>query len=289
MATAFKNRLLYKGGIPSKIGRLIESAVVANSSGTGPMRILDAYCIVYVLEGRCLYEHPGGDRRTFAAGDFFFVFPGIPHTYGAAPDNRWSQFYILFEGAAFDLWRSRGLLDPDRFAYHLQPVDYWLGRFESMFDALHRGDPHSMQPVCALQALLAEAIESHGHSPAERENVVWLRQAFEKIAEGDAAARLDMASLAEAMGMSYAAFRKKFTALARMSPGRYHASLVMRRACQWMHEELVSSKEIARRLGFCNEYHFSRRFKQVVGVAPSAYRRRLSQAAPVGGPEMTSN
>jgi AraC-like DNA-binding protein len=130
-----------------------------------------------------------------------------------------------------------------------------------------------------LQALLAEAIESHGHSPAEREKVIWLQRAYELISAGDTHATFPMESVAAAIDMSYATFRSKFTALARMSPGRYHALQVMRNACRWMHEESLSSKEIADRLGFCNEYHFSKRFKQIIGTSPSVYRAGLGRSS----------
>lgn len=278
MTPSLKNQLIFKGNAASAIGGISESAVVVHSGGTEPMRILGQYCIVYVLDGHCLYQHADGTTQTFQAGDFFWVFPDIPHTYAAVPGKTWSQFYVTFAGSAFDQWRSAGVLDPRKFVYHLQPVEYWLGRFQSMLAALPTSDPFSMQPICSLQGLLAEAMESHGHSPAERENVVWLEQAFELIARGDCESSLEMTRIADALGMSYANFRKRFTQLARISPGRYHASLVMRRACQWMHEESVSSKEIARRLNFCNEYHFARRFKQIVGMTPSVYRRQLTRA-----------
>jgi AraC-like DNA-binding protein len=35
-------------------------------------------------------------------------------------------------------------------------------------------------------------------------------------------------------------------------------------------------KQIADDLGFCDVFHFSKAFKQVVGTTPSDYRRRVS-------------
>jgi AraC-like DNA-binding protein len=240
-----------------------------------PMRILGAYAVVYVLEGKCRYIHADQRVQDLVAGDMILLFPDIPHRYGPAPGCQWSQFYINFGGSAFDLWRQKGLLDPRRFVYHLQPLEYWLGRFKAMAEAWPVADPFSAQPICSLQAFLSEAIESHGRSTTEREKMAWLQQAYELLEAENSSALVNMDSIAEQMGMSYATFRKKFTALARMSPGRYHNLLVMRKACRFIHEEPISSKEIADRLGFCNAYHFSRRFKEVVGMTASQYRQRL--------------
>jgi AraC-like DNA-binding protein len=277
MVGKIQNRLLFKSDAKSPMGRVIDSAEVADAKWTleTPMRILGSYAVVYILEGRCRYFHPEGVSEDFEAGDLMVLFPDVPHSYGPTPGHSWSQFYIRFEGETFDSWRRHGVLDPARFVYHLQPVSYWLDRFRTMVEAWPVANPFSIQPICSLLAMLAEVIESHGHSPAERENVVWLQRAYELLVAADWQATLEMESVAAQMDMSYANFRKKFTALARMSPARYHALLVMHRACRLMHAESISSKEVADRLGFCDRYYFSRRFKQIVGVSPGIYRQRL--------------
>jgi AraC-like DNA-binding protein len=277
MATAFKNRLLFKSNTANPFGRVVEGAVSVNAGWTGetPMRILGTFGIVYVLEGQCRYLQPDGSSRDLVSGDMMVLFPDVPHRYGPVPGYSWSHLYITFEGPAFNFWREHGILDPSRFVYHLHPVEYWLGRFTAMMEAWPAADPFSIQPICFLQAILSEAIESQVDSVAARENVAWLQRAYELLAAAESMAMVSMDSIAEQMGMSYATFRKKFTALARMSPGRYHNLVVMRQACRFIHEESISSKEIADRLGFCNAYHFSRRFKEVVGMTASQYRQRL--------------
>lgn len=264
----------------NSIGRVLQCDVLADNKWPigSTLRILGAYAVVYVLNGQCRYVHPDGRCQDFVSGDFFWVFPDLPHRYGPAPGKSYDEFYIKFDGPVFDLWREGGVLDPQHFAYHLQPVEYWLGRFRAMVQAWPAASPFSIQPICQLQAILAEIIESHGRSPVEKENVAWLQQAYELLAASDSTAMLEMESIADRLGMSYANFRKKFTSLARMSPGRYHTLLVMRRACRYLQEQPISSKEIAHLLGFCDQCHFSRRFKKVIGVTPSEYRDRSNPA-----------
>ena len=49
----------------------------------------------------------------------------------------------------------------------------------------------------------------------------------------------------------------------------------MDRACELMAQGRLSGKEIAAKLGFFDEYHFSKRFKQVTGFSPTAFRQRV--------------
>jgi AraC-like DNA-binding protein len=37
----------------------------------------------------------------------------------------------------------------------------------------------------------------------------------------------------------------------------------------------VTNKEIAERLDFCDEFHFSRTFKSVVGLTPAQFRSKM--------------
>lgn len=77
------------------------------------MRVLGSYALVYVVGGGGEYSDARGTRRQVSEGDLIWVFPDIPHAYGPARGGRWDEIYLVFDGPVFDLWRQRGLLDPD--------------------------------------------------------------------------------------------------------------------------------------------------------------------------------
>ena len=52
------------------------------------------------------------------------------------------------------------------------------------------------------------------------------------------------------------------------------ATKALDRACELLQEPHLGLKEVAERCGFCDEFHFSRRFKQRLGLSPSDFRRR---------------
>lgn len=66
---------------------------------------------------------------------------------------------------------------------------------------------------------------------------------------------------------------KIFKAETGMTIGAYMDRLVFLRAAQLLKDPKLSIGEISRQLGFCDQYYFSRRFKNRFGQTPSEFRR----------------
>jgi AraC-like DNA-binding protein len=49
--------------------------------------------------------------------------------------------------------------------------------------------------------------------------------------------------------------------------------LKMNLAAKWLEQPGALVKQVAERAGFCDQFHFSRAFKKVFGVAPNTFRR----------------
>lgn len=79
--------------------------------------------------------------------------------------------------------------------------------------------------------------------------------------------------LAERAGLSEVYFRKLFTARYGQSPIAYHQGLRMRKACDMLDADTDSVTDIARALGYCDIYEFSRAFKNHTGLSPLNYKK----------------
>jgi len=49
----------------------------------------------------------------------------------------------------------------------------------------------------------------------------------------------------------------------------------MEAACHLMQYAQLTFAQMAEQLGYADEYHFSKRFKQLIGVSPSQFRRQI--------------
>lgn len=88
----------------------------------------------------------------------------------------------------------------------------------------------------------------------------------------------DNAGLARAAGMHPDAFVRKFVQATGHTPHRFGLRLRVERAAARLREGRLSIDEIAAAAGFCDRFHFSRVFKQVMGTSPARYRRSNAAA-----------
>ncbi|MDD5199073.1 MAG: AraC family transcriptional regulator [Terrimicrobiaceae bacterium] len=167
----------------------------------------------------------------------------------------------------FDLWRKRGVLTSDRPLYHLEPLPYWLRRFEEVVAP----NLPALERVCRLQSALSSAFTHYQRNPAAARDAEWLAE-VSALLDADLGDVLYVGDVPRKLGLSAETFRKKFARLSGMPPWRYRMTRVIERACLLVHEGRLTNKEIAARLGFNDEFHFSRRFKQITGRSPTQFR-----------------
>ena len=80
--------------------------------------------------------------------------------------------------------------------------------------------------------------------------------------------------------MSYSALRQRFAAAAGAPPAAYLARMRAGRAQARLLAGDEPVKAIAAELGFPDQYHFSRRFKQIVGLSPEGFRKEFRTRQP---------
>lgn len=255
------------------------SGSLGNSTGLSftSMRVLGSYALVYLLEGGGHYQLRGEAAHPCRAGDLLLVFPDIAHAYGPLRGGKWSEIYLVFEGAIFDLWRRHGLLNPNRPILRVTPVARQAERLREIA-AMGRGsDPaEKLRQVCELQSYLAAALAKPVGSGGGFGS--WPSWVVAGIQQMEADLSVSLESIAKASGMSYESFRKKFRVITGESPASYRSRLAIDLARKLIYEQRLSNKELAEKLHFCDEFHFSRRFRQATGESPKDFRRSLPSA-----------
>ena len=262
-------KLFFEDAGACGLGRV--SAATRQTGGKGvDHRRIDCFALVYTMRGGGTFSHSHGPSIQLAAGDAFLLFPGVVHRYAPTAGQIWDQIYMLFEGPIFELWQLRGGLDVVRPLYHLEPVSYWETRIEKVWQE----EASTLERVIRLQGLLADMNRTRDELDVDQSRLKWMKKARRLIAEN--AANPEAAKLAaRELGMGYQTFRKTFSRLQGCGPARYRTQALMETAAQRLVMETNPIKQIAVELGFCDEFHFSRRFKQILGASPAAYRRRM--------------
>lgn len=87
---------------------------------------------------------------------------------------------------------------------------------------------------------------------------------------------LSVKEIAQVLFVSESKLRKDFRDETGMSLGKYIDHLVFLRAKQLLGDRTLSVGQISQRLGFCDQFYFSRRFKENFQQTPTQFRSELS-------------
>lgn len=274
MPNETRTRQVFNSPVRSPLGCVDSAGFVENSRwDQDGLRTIYYYTLTYVISGRCRYTDPTGRDFMFQSGDLFICFPGLPHRFDPAP--KFDEFWIAFGGPVFDLWRDAKMLDPQRFSLRLEPVEFWLNRLESLFVNVRTDAFGQTMLISSLQALLAEMISIQPIPAHDEGDEGWIAKAKTLIDSVERVDELDLEEVSTKMGTSYSNFRRKFQVLAGVPPRRYHTARVMQQACEWVFASNRTVREVADMFGFCDEFFFSRRFKQILGMSPREFRTAL--------------
>lgn len=256
-------------------GEVSLAGSIAKSDGTG-MRIFGQWALVYTVAGNCLYKDERGCAAEIEPGGWILVFPEMVQAYGPKPGCRWDEIYVCFRGPVFEAWRASGCFDPAR------PVGNWLPpsqgsrAFRNFFHALQLKDCSSLKAVCLWQELLAEILGAPQKPSTKRED--WLEKALDLMERPQPGEGTDpLRQAAEACGLGYESFRKKFESAMGMPPGRYLLNRRIERARRLLALQSLTNAEIAAMLGFHDEFHFSKTFSRLTGMPPREFRRQSRQ------------
>jgi AraC-like DNA-binding protein len=266
-----KGSFRFSGMLFSALGRIVMAGLIDNNPGllNQPMRVFGHYGVVYLLDGRGLYFDENGYEQEVAQGDLMFLFPDVAHSYGPRSGEFWNEFYIGFDGPIFDLWRDLGLLDSNRPIHHLEPVNVWLQKLQ---DAVPMERPQSEAEntveISRFATLLAEMLQQRD-SLAPHD---WMPRARQML-ESNLGGKIKSEDVARQLHLSHETFRKKFAHETGVSPMRYRAQKRIEAACALLMHTSLPHYEIARTVGFSDEFQFSRRFKEMTGTTPREFRR----------------
>jgi transcriptional regulator GlxA family with amidase domain len=99
------------------------------------------------------------------------------------------------------------------------------------------------------------------------------------LLQADCAAPWTLERMAEAAGLSRTALAERFRAAMADTPLAHLRTLRVQRAMRMLAESDMALERIAREVGYGDAFGFSKAFKRVAGVAPSAFRRRARAEA----------
>jgi AraC-like DNA-binding protein len=262
-------RVIASDGPSTRLGQLgLAGEVIDDEPRVGrALRVNEGYVLSVLISGRGTYRDGARAEAPIAGGAVTTVRPGVWHWYGTAPGERWTEIFAVFSGPLFDTLAAGGVI-PATGPRRPRP----LPSAEAL-RAVLQAKPASMaaaeRQLLALADWLAEA-----NPPApDTGRSAPIVAASAMLAE-DLGAPVDLRAVAAAVGLPYDTFRRRFAAEVGQAPLSFRSDRRLQTAATLLRMTELTTRTIARTLGYADEFHFSRRFRARFGMPPRDYRRR---------------
>ena len=218
-----------------------------------------------------------GNQKMHLPADHFFIIPdGIPHAYSADAANPWSIYWIHFAGPKAKHLGQPGLQAMPVPRTNNSRVSERMELFNELFYILERG--FSFENLEYVSQSLPRLIASFTYLTQFRS----INEQFSKDPVSQSInfmleninRKYKLEELAIAVKLSASHYSRLFLNRTGHSPIDYFIQLKIQRACRLLDTDVRSIAEIAREIGFDDQFYFSRQFKKVMGLSPRDYRKR---------------
>ena len=230
------------------------------------------YLLVYVAKGRGSYQIKNQIYQV--AENDFFVVPAVQQfeIRSYRTHDPWSIYWAYFSGnqAQKVVAHLNGKLNSPRQAKSL------VGRISQFNDILHHlelmenienlvyANSRFYSFLCSLRLMVLSA-RKYARKDGVIQSIEYMRENINRHITLD-----DLASIA---GLSVSHYCAVFKQKTMQTPLQLHTSMRIQRACQLLQNRNQTIKSIAYTLGFFDQYHFSKVFKQIMGMAPRDFRK----------------
>lgn len=240
-------------------------------------RVLQGFAVIYIWKGRGLFESETTGIIPVEKGTVFFLFPGVWHQYGTRDDESWVEYWMTFDGFIPQQYCKNGILDPNYPLFDLG-IDQEVIKTWDEAARLFKGKRKDKIQVLSeklffvLRKVFAHARIRDTQGDEEwkiaHEIIVLMEKHIEDII-------FPLQSYSRHFSKSYSTLRKIFKKITGYAPAKYFDQIKVTRAKSRLLSSRDPIKEIAADLGFDDPYHFSRRFKTLVGVSPENFRNEF--------------
>ena len=237
------------------------------------------YLFHYVLSGtgRLIANDSKGISHEYQirSGEGFMIFPRQINTYIADPKLPWEYIWIEFDGMrAREIIETAGL-SPDHPVYHASYKDLRENMKDEMIYIAEHHDAtpfHLMGHLYLFIDYLSRSSSSQ-ITASGRVRDFYIKEAFNYI-EQNFQNDISVENIASFCGLNRTYFGRIFKETVGKSPQQFLLSYRMAKAAELLKLTELSISDIGNAVGYPNQLHFSRAFKNVYGGSPRDWRNK---------------
>lgn len=240
----------------------------------GP-EVRDYYLIHYIISGKGFYE-VGNRTYHLSEGDGFLICPNIPTYYEADKKEPWGYTWIGFSGSKVKSYLMECSLSEEKpiFTYNNS------NNLRKCFANIINIKPESnIQLEIRLYSLLYNFFslisENKKDYVSKSYKDKYVQDALDYI-HNHYSSNIKVADISNELGLNASYLGSLFKRYYNTSPKSYLVNYRVEKACELMWDNKKNIGEIAYSVGYSDPLLFSKMFKKIKGVSPTAYRNAIS-------------
>ncbi len=244
-------------------------------AGTQPLCPHDQFIWLVVDEGSVSLSHPGGEPLLLDKNDTCFL-PVSVDDFSLQMDAPARVLWVALEGPLAPMVvRKMGALLHTPLRQAALPSQMYLARQIVQVMVRHSGTSNA---TYQLQHLMYGMLASHWGQPVAMDAMLSheIAKVVDTLRAGEYKDNFSLAEMAQISRMPMETFRKRFVSEVGMPPLSYVLHCKMERAKELLREQTYTVRQVGAEIGMQDPYHFSKQFKNIVGISPSAFVRQAS-------------
>lgn len=208
---------------------------------------------------------------------YIIIPPHLPHHYKSSSKNPWSIYWVHFTG-------TRASIIFDRYSFEDKPsvkfIAYEEERVKNFLDIMqilkHSFENRSLEfaNIKLIHYLSSFIYQPELNPKSLEKNLVSNTIELMKV---NLHKSLTIKDFATNENLSISRFSEVFKEKTGYPPIHYFIKLKIQKSCQYLYFTDLNIKEICSKVGFSDQYYFSRIFKKTMGVPPSKYKENYKK------------
>ena len=247
------------------------------------------YLFHYVISGTgtLMADDSKGVTQTYQikSGQGFMLFPGQISTYVADKNLPWEYAWLEFDGLKVREMIEIAVITKDSPIYHANSKDLRQNMMEEMLYIVKNADKSPLHLIGHLYLFLdymTRSAETMRLKQGGRLRDFYIKEALSFI-EQNFQNDISVEDIAAFCGLNRSYFGKIFHDTIGKSPQEFLMSYRMQKATELLKLTQLSIGDIGNAVGYSNQLHFSRAFKNVYGVSPREWRNANRIGPPRSG------
>lgn len=242
------------------------------------------YLFHYVISGKGTLHAHNSQGKSISykvnANEGFLLFPNQISLYIADNENPWDYVWVEFDGLQVKSAIEQSGLSEDNPIYRASPAEMRHSLLDEMLYIVNNEDASPLQLIGHLYLFLDflshPIVPKNAAQKIDRKNdsgSFYISEAIRYI-ELNYQNDISVEEIAAKCGLTRSYFGKKFKEEFGKTPQEFLLQFRMSKATELLKETKLPIGEISSAVGYNDQLHFSRAFKNIYGVSPRSWREK---------------